>query len=47
LVYTINEPAAAGAFNALKKAGKEKNVLWRGQVFSDTKIGFFAAISCS
>jgi fructose transport system substrate-binding protein len=27
LVYTINEPAAAGAFNALKKAGKEKNVL--------------------
>jgi fructose transport system substrate-binding protein len=27
LVYTINEPAAAGAFNALKKAGKEKNVI--------------------
>ncbi|WP_027467808.1 sugar ABC transporter substrate-binding protein [Deefgea rivuli] len=27
LVYTINEPAAAGAFNALKKAGKEKDVL--------------------
>jgi fructose transport system substrate-binding protein len=27
LVYTINEPAAAGAFNALKKAGKEKNVM--------------------
>jgi fructose transport system substrate-binding protein len=27
LVYTINEPAAAGAFNALKKAGKEKNVV--------------------
>ncbi len=26
LVYTINEPAAAGAFNALKKAGK-KNVI--------------------
>src|SRR4029453_11627943 len=25
LVYTINEPAAAGAYNALKKAGKEKN----------------------
>ena len=24
--YTINEPAAAGAYNALKKAGKEKNV---------------------
>jgi len=27
LVYTINEPAAAGAFQALKKAGKEKNVM--------------------
>jgi len=27
LVYTINEPAAAGAFNALKKAGKDKNVI--------------------
>jgi len=27
LVYTINEPAAAGAFNALQKAGKEKNVV--------------------
>jgi fructose transport system substrate-binding protein len=27
IVYTINEPAAAGAYNALKKAGKEKNVL--------------------
>ena len=27
LVYTINEPAAAGAFNALKKAGKEKDVI--------------------
>jgi fructose transport system substrate-binding protein len=27
VVYTINEPAAAGAYNALKKAGKEKNVL--------------------
>jgi fructose transport system substrate-binding protein len=27
LVYTINEPAAAGAYNALKKAGKEKNVV--------------------
>ena len=23
----LNEPAAAGAFNALKKAGKEKNVV--------------------
>jgi fructose transport system substrate-binding protein len=27
LVYTVNEPAAAGAFNALKKAGKEKGVV--------------------
>ena len=27
IVYTINEPAAAGAFNALKKAGKEKGVI--------------------
>jgi fructose transport system substrate-binding protein len=27
LVYTINEPAAAGAFNALKKAGKDKAVM--------------------
>ena len=26
LVYTINEPAAAGAYNALKKAGKDKGV---------------------
>ncbi len=27
VVYTINEPAAAGAYRALKAAGKEKNVL--------------------
>jgi fructose transport system substrate-binding protein len=27
LVYTINEPAARGAFNALKAAGKEKDAL--------------------
>ncbi|MFC5607598.1 sugar ABC transporter substrate-binding protein [Variovorax soli] len=27
LVYTINEPAAAGAYQALKAAGKEKGVL--------------------
>jgi fructose transport system substrate-binding protein len=27
LIYTINEPAAAGAYNALKKAGKEKGVV--------------------
>ena len=27
VVYTINEPAAAGAYNALKKVGKEKGVI--------------------
>ncbi len=27
LVYTINEPAAAGAYNALKKAGKDKTAM--------------------
>ena len=27
LVYTINEPAAAGAYTALKRAGKEKGVV--------------------
>jgi fructose transport system substrate-binding protein len=27
LVYTINEPAAAGAYEALKAAGREKDVL--------------------
>ena len=27
VVYTINEPAAAGAHNALKKAGKDKGVI--------------------
>ena len=27
LVYTINEPAAAGAYKALKAAGKEKGVI--------------------
>lgn len=27
VVYTINEPAAAGAFEALKSAGKEKDVI--------------------
>ncbi|MGF6755770.1 sugar ABC transporter substrate-binding protein [Paraburkholderia sp. GAS42] len=27
VVYTINEPAAAGAYRALKAAGKEKNVM--------------------
>jgi fructose transport system substrate-binding protein len=27
VVYTVNEPAAAGAYTALKAAGKEKDVL--------------------
>jgi fructose transport system substrate-binding protein len=27
VVYTINEPAAAGAYNALKRAGKDKGVV--------------------
>jgi fructose transport system substrate-binding protein len=27
VVYTINEPAALGAYNALKKAGKDKDVI--------------------
>lgn len=27
LVYTVNEPAAAGAYKALQEAGKEKNAL--------------------
>ncbi|MCW5321482.1 sugar ABC transporter substrate-binding protein [Verminephrobacter aporrectodeae] len=27
ILYTLNEPAAAGAYNALKAAGKERNVL--------------------
>ncbi len=27
MVYTINEPAAAGAYEALKAVGKEKDVL--------------------
>ncbi len=27
VVYTINEPAAAGAYNALKRAGKDKGVI--------------------
>ncbi|NHQ86690.1 sugar ABC transporter substrate-binding protein [Iodobacter sp. HSC-16F04] len=50
LVYTINEPAAAGAFNALKKAGKEKGVLIVSvdggcQGIKDLKSGKFAATS--
>ena len=50
IVYTINEPAAAGAFNALKKAGKEKNVVIVSvdggcQGVKDTAAGSIAATS--
>jgi fructose transport system substrate-binding protein len=50
LVYTINEPAAAGAFNALKKAGKEKGVLIVSvdggcKGIKDTASGVIAATS--
>jgi fructose transport system substrate-binding protein len=50
VVYTINEPAAAGAFNALKKAGKEKNVVIVSvdggcQGVKDTASGAIAATS--
>lgn len=50
VVYTINEPAAAGAFNALKKAGKEKNVIIVSvdggcQGIRDTAAGVIAATS--
>jgi fructose transport system substrate-binding protein len=50
VVYTINEPAAAGAFNALKKAGKEKGVTIVSvdggcQGVKDTSSGVIAATS--
>lgn len=50
VVYTINEPAAAGAFNALKKAGKEKGVLILSvdggcQGIRDTAAGIITATS--
>lgn len=50
LVYTINEPAAAGAFNALKKAGKDKNAMIVSvdggcQGIKDLKSGKIAATS--
>ncbi len=50
VVYTINEPAAAGAFNALKKAGKEKGVTIVSvdggcQGVKDTSSGMIAATS--
>ena len=50
VVYTINEPAAAGAYNALKKAGKEKGVLIVSvdggcQGIKDTARGIITATS--
>ncbi|MEF7616543.1 sugar ABC transporter substrate-binding protein [Aquincola sp. MAHUQ-54] len=50
VVYTINEPAAAGAFNALKKAGKDKGVVIVSvdggcQGVRDVKAGKIAATS--
>ncbi len=50
VVYTINEPAAAGAFNALKKAGKEKGVTILSvdggcQGIRDTAAGIITATS--
>ncbi|MEN9372730.1 MAG: hypothetical protein RIR79_282 [Pseudomonadota bacterium] len=50
VVYTINEPAAAGAFNALKKAGKEKGVTILSvdggcQGIRDTAAGVITATS--
>jgi fructose transport system substrate-binding protein len=50
VVYTINEPAAAGAFNALKKAGKDKGVIIVSvdggcQGVKDTAAGKIAATS--
>jgi fructose transport system substrate-binding protein len=50
VVYTINEPAAAGAYNALKKAGKDKNVVIVSvdggcQGVRDTAAGKIAATS--
>jgi fructose transport system substrate-binding protein len=50
VVYTINEPAAAGAYNALKKAGKEKGVIILSvdggcQGIKDTAAGIITATS--
>lgn len=50
VVYTINEPAAAGAYNALKKAGKEKGVIIVSvdggcQGIKDTAAGIITATS--
>ncbi|PUA18984.1 sugar ABC transporter substrate-binding protein [Glaciimonas sp. PCH181] len=50
LVYTINEPAAAGAYKALKAAGKEKGVMIVSidggcTGIADVKAGMIAATS--
>ncbi|MGS0740854.1 substrate-binding domain-containing protein [Glaciimonas sp. GG7] len=50
VVYTINEPAAAGAYKALKAAGKEKGVLIVSidggcSGIADVKSGMIAATS--
>ena len=50
VVYTINEPAAQGAYNALKKAGREKGVIIVSvdggcQGIRDTASGMIAATS--
>ncbi|MEN9891708.1 MAG: hypothetical protein RLY78_2003, partial [Pseudomonadota bacterium] len=50
VVYTINEPAAAGAYNALKKAGKDKDVIIVSvdggcQGIKDVGAGMIAATS--
>ena len=50
VVYTINEPAAAGAYNALKRAGKDKNVVIVSvdggcQGIADVGAGVIAATS--
>jgi fructose transport system substrate-binding protein len=50
LVYTINEPAAAGAYRALKAAGKDKSVMIVSidggcEGVRDVKDGMFAATS--
>ena len=50
LLNTINEPAAAGAYNALKKAGKEKGVIIVSvdggcQGIKDTAAGIITATS--
>ncbi len=50
VLYNINEPAAAGAFNALKKAGKDKGVIIVSvdggcQGIKDTAAGIITATS--